>query len=150
MSGAHVDSIWRLSWAHPEFGQVSIKIIVNISLTFFHSYWRLARKTKRFIFGRNKVKNATFHPCQKKITLSTIKPSDIVNKTDIESRSRWQRKAQLTESKKSVNDVKFAPRHLGLKLASASGDGFIRIYEASDVFALNFWPLQVNDNNRHL
>jgi nucleoporin SEH1 len=67
-----------------------------------------------------------------------------VNRYDIESRSRWHRKAQLTESKRSVNDCKFSPRHLGLKLATGSGDGIIRIYEASDVFTLNFWPLQVN------
>jgi nucleoporin SEH1 len=58
------------------------------------------------------------------------------------SRSRWTKKAQLSESKKAVRDVKFAPRHLGLMLASVSADGFVRIYEATDVFSLNIWQLQ--------
>ena len=38
--------------------------------------------------------------------------------------------------------MKFAPRHLGLMLASVSADGFVRIYEATDVFSLNIWQLQ--------
>lgn len=42
-----------------------------------------------------------------------------------------------------MNDVKFSPRYLGLKIAAASADGMVRIYEASDVFSLNYWPLQV-------
>lgn len=61
-----------------------------------------------------------------------------------QSRDRWIMKAQLSDSKlKAVNDVKFAPRHMGLKVASASGDGVVRIYEAPDVFSLNYWQLQV-------
>ena len=56
---------------------------------------------------------------------------------------RWIRKAQLSESKGSVNDVKFAPRHQGLKLASASADGIVRIYEVTDIFSLSYWPIQV-------
>ena len=59
-----------------------------------------------------------------------------------DNREKWVRKMQLTDSKGSVNDVKFAPRHQGLKLATGSADGFVRIYEATDVFALNYWPLQ--------
>jgi hypothetical protein len=72
-----------------------------------------------------------------------------VNGLDAQSRGRWLKKTQLTDSKKSVNDVKFAPRHLGLKLASASGDGMVRIYEANDVFSLNYWPMQVYKNHYH-
>lgn len=49
----------------------------------------------------------------------------------------------MSESKRAVNDVKFAPRNFGLKLATASADGFVRIYEANDVFSLGYWPLQV-------
>jgi nucleoporin SEH1 len=30
---------------------------------------------------------------------------------------------------------------LGLKLAAGSSDGFVRIYEATDVFSLNYWQL---------
>ncbi len=68
---------------------------------------------------------------------------EIVNSNSDDARGRWQKKAQLSDSKKSVNDVKFSPRYLGLKIAAASADGMVRIYEASDVFSLNYWPLQV-------
>ncbi|KAI9909412.1 hypothetical protein PsorP6_015028 [Peronosclerospora sorghi] len=51
-------------------------------------------------------------------------------------RDGWRNQAQL------VHDVKFAPRHLGLRLASASEDGFVRMYEAIDVMNLSHWLLQ--------
>lgn len=60
-----------------------------------------------------------------------------------ESKDKWVKKAQLSDSKKAVVDVKFAPRHLGLKIASASAEGIVRIYEATDVFSLSYWVLQV-------
>lgn len=37
--------------------------------------------------------------------------------------SRWTAKAQLTEARKAVACVEFAPRHWGLKLATGSADG---------------------------
>jgi nucleoporin SEH1 len=55
--------------------------------------------------------------------------------------SRWTAKAQLTESRKAVSCVEFAPRHFGLKLATGSSDGCVRIYEAVDVMNLAQWPL---------
>ena len=64
---------------------------------------------------------------------------EVVTTAARETRERWMRKTQLSDSKGAVHDVKFAPRHLGLKLAAGSADGFVRIYEATDVFALNYW-----------
>lgn len=52
----------------------------------------------------------------------------------------------VSDSKKSINDVKFAPRHHGLKFASASADGKLRIYEATDCFVLSHWNLQVDSS----
>eukprot|EP01098_Paradermamoeba_levis_P006768 TRINITY_DN2819_c0_g1_i1.p1 TRINITY_DN2819_c0_g1~~TRINITY_DN2819_c0_g1_i1.p1 ORF type:complete len:314 (+),score=56.76 TRINITY_DN2819_c0_g1_i1:76-1017(+) len=60
---------------------------------------------------------------------------------DNEGRKSWQLKAKLVDSRDSVNDIKFAPRHMGLRLATCSADGFIRIYEAVDVMNLAGWPL---------
>ena len=60
-----------------------------------------------------------------------------------DGRERWSRKVQLTDCKKPVNDVKFAPKQLGLKIAAACADGVVRIYDASDIFSLNYWQLQV-------
>lgn len=42
----------------------------------------------------------------------------------------WVRRTNLVDSRTSVTDVKFAPKHLGLVLATCSADGIIRIYEA--------------------
>lgn len=67
-----------------------------------------------------------------------------VTGSDGAERGRWQKKSQLTDSRKAVNDVKFAPRQLGLMLATASADGMVRIYEANDVFSLGYWPLQAS------
>lgn len=57
-------------------------------------------------------------------------------------RVTWYPRAQLADSRKPVKDVEFAPRHLGLKIATASADGSVRIYEAIDVMSLNQWPIQ--------
>jgi nucleoporin SEH1 len=56
---------------------------------------------------------------------------------------RWK-KFKLASCKCSVNDVKFCHRSFGLKLASASADGFLRIYEALDIFDMNKWDLMVS------
>jgi len=53
--------------------------------------------------------------------------------------SRWTAKAQLTEARKAVACVEFAPKHWGLKLAAGSADGCVRIYEAVDVMNLAQW-----------
>ncbi|KAJ3022921.1 UNVERIFIED_CONTAM: epoxide hydrolase, soluble (sEH) [Siphonaria sp. JEL0065] len=54
---------------------------------------------------------------------------------------RWKLRATLTESKGSVQSVEFAPNHLGLKLATCSTDGYVRIYEAEDIMNLSNWSL---------
>lgn len=53
--------------------------------------------------------------------------------------SEWDRKACLSESRSSVTDVKFSPKHLGLLLATCSSDGTLRIYEAPDIMNLKQW-----------
>lgn len=42
-----------------------------------------------------------------------------------------------------VVDIKFSPRHLGLKLATGWVDGIVRIYEAMDIMNLSQWSLMV-------
>lgn len=46
------------------------------------------------------------------------------------------------DSRTSVTDVKFAPKHMGLMLTTCSADGVVRIYEAPDVMNLSQWSLQ--------
>lgn len=54
---------------------------------------------------------------------------------------RWNLKASLTEARRAVTCLEFAPRHWGLKLAVGSADGCARIYEAVDIMNLTQWPL---------
>ncbi|KAI8823056.1 WD40-repeat-containing domain protein [Fimicolochytrium jonesii] len=54
---------------------------------------------------------------------------------------RWAEKARLADSKGTVQDIKFAPTHLGLKFASCGADGIVRMYEAMDVMQLGHWTL---------
>lgn len=44
--------------------------------------------------------------------------------------------------------MKFAPKHLGLLLASCSADGVIRIYEAPDIMNLSQWTVQHDINTK--
>ncbi|GLD97402.1 hypothetical protein PINS_up006086 [Pythium insidiosum] len=109
---AHQASVWKLAWAHPEFGQ----ILASCSFDRTVSIWE--DQGAVFNSGNSSSNN---------------------NSTTRES---WRNQAQLVDSRESVHDVKFAPRHLGLRLATASEDGFVRMYEAIDVMNLSHWPLQ--------
>jgi len=95
---AHSGSVWKVAWAHPEFGQV----LASCSFDRTVCIWEEELDTKG---GKN----------------------------------RWSKRATLVDSRDSVQDIKFAPRHLGLRLATCSSDGFVRIYEAADVTNLATW-----------
>jgi WD40 repeat protein len=58
------------------------------------------------------------------------------------SQDRWK-KIKLASHKRSINDVKFCHRSLGLKLASVCADGYLRIYEALDIFDVSKWDIMV-------
>lgn len=77
MFKAHQGSVWKLSWAHPEFGQ----IIATCSFDRTVSIWE--------------EQNAPHAPS---------------------SADSWRNHAQLVDSRESIHDVQFAPRHLGLRL----------------------------------
>lgn len=42
---------------------------------------------------------------------------------------RWHQRLSIEDGRTVVNDVQFAPKHLGLKIATASGDGVVRIFD---------------------
>lgn len=102
---SHSGSVWRVTWAHPEFGQVLATCSFDRTVAIWEEQVN-ERKT-----GQSS------------------------------SETHWVLKASLVDSRTSVNDVKFAPRHLGLMLATCSSDGKVRIYEAPDVMNLSQWPL---------
>lgn len=102
----HSGSVWRVTWAHPEFGQV----LATCSFDRTVAIWEE-------------------HVADKKSSGQSG------------GETHWVHRASLVDSRTSVNDAKFAPRHLGLMLATCSTDGKLRIYEAPDVMNLSQWPL---------
>ncbi|KAL4703472.1 hypothetical protein ACJJTC_010344 [Scirpophaga incertulas] len=103
---AHHGSVWKVTWAHPEFGQV----IATCSFDRTAAVWEEVGDT---------------------------------NSAGSEKGLRtWVKRSNLVDSRTSVTDVKFGPKHLGLLLVTCSADGIIRIYEAPDVMNLAQWTLQ--------
>ncbi|KAE9420053.1 hypothetical protein Angca_005685, partial [Angiostrongylus cantonensis] len=100
----HGGAVWRVVWAHPEFGQLLATCSYDRSV----HIWEEIRNY----------------------------PSGEDHKG-----GRWVRKAYLTDSRANVTDIGFAPRHLGLILATVSAQGIVRIYEAADVMDLSRWSL---------
>ncbi len=45
----------------------------------------------------------------------------------------------MIDSKNSIEDIKFSPKNFGLKLASCSCDGVVRIYEPDSIINLTSW-----------
>ncbi|CAL7949876.1 nuclear pore complex protein Nup44A isoform X1 [Xylocopa sonorina] len=103
---AHSGSVWKVTWAHPEFGQV----LATCSFDRTAAVWE-------------------------EIVGEGSGPGE-------RGMRHWVRRTNLVDSRKSVTDVKFAPKTLGLLLATCSEDGVIRIYEAPDVMNLSQWTLQ--------
>merc|ERR1711962_810674 len=64
---------------------------------------------------------------------------EIVGEKSSGGLNHWVKKTSLVDSRTSVTDVKFGPKHLGLILATCSADGTVRIYEAQDVMNLSQW-----------
>ncbi|KAL6064696.1 Nucleoporin SEH1 [Balamuthia mandrillaris] len=81
---AHKGSVWRVEWAHPEFGQ----ILASCSFDRTVCIWEEGEEEEK---GKG---------------------------------TKWHKKIELLDSKDSVKDIKFAPHHMGLKLATCSADGY--------------------------
>ncbi len=117
LSKQHTGAILRIAWAHPEFGQ----LLASCS------------------------EDNTIKIWEEQEGSSSTAPTNVLGCAAVnEPSTKWTKKATLSLSRKSVNDVKFSHRSLGLKLASVSADGFIRIYEARDVFELSNWEVLVS------
>lgn len=105
---SHSGSVWKVTWAHPEFGQ----ILATCSLDRTAIIWE-------------EVLDAT----------ADAKRSS--NQT-----SHWAKRATLVDSRTSLTDIRFAPKHLGLMLVTCATDGHVRIYEAPDITNLSHWSLR--------
>ncbi|CAK1553110.1 unnamed protein product [Leptosia nina] len=103
---AHHGSVWKVTWAHPEFGQV----LATCSFDRTAAIWE--------------------------------EVGDITASGSEKGLRTWVKRSNLVDSRTSVTDLKFGPKHLGLLLVTCSADGIIRIYEAPDVMNLAQWTLQ--------
>ncbi|CAL1532036.1 unnamed protein product [Lymnaea stagnalis] len=103
-------SVSRVTWSHPEFGQ----ILATCSFDRTVAVWEELG-------------------------------GDLSTKGD-SSANAWLKRISLADSRTTVTDVCFAPKHLGLQLATCSSDGIVRIYEAVDVMKLGNWQLQCEFN----
>ncbi|KAL7470239.1 hypothetical protein ACHAXS_010484 [Conticribra weissflogii] len=136
---AHKGAIHRLSWAHPEFGQLlatagsdhSVVVWEEREGGFFKSLATPERSADGLFLEVAETNSNAHHG-----DLAT--PSSASASA---SASRWVNKATLSDARRAVTAVAFAPRHLGLRLASGSADGCVRIYEALDTMNLNHWKL---------
>lgn len=106
---SHSGSVWKVTWAHPEFGQ----ILATCSLDRTAIIWE-------------EVLDAT---------IDTKRSSN-------QAQSHWAKRATLVDSRTSLTDIRFAPKHLGLMLVTCATDGHVRIYEAPDITNLSHWPLK--------
>jgi nucleoporin SEH1 len=108
--------IHQLRWAHPNFGQ----ILASAGSDHILILWEECEEQEE----DNETQQGT-----DLLVASTTK------------RYRWVPKVQLNEARAFVTCIGFAPPHLGLKVAAGSADGMVRIYEATDIRNLYYWPL---------
>eukprot|EP00039_Didymoeca_costata_P001560 m.53326 g.53326 ORF g.53326 m.53326 type:complete len:315 (+) comp10859_c0_seq1:220-1164(+) len=99
----HAGSIWKVDWAHPEFGQLLAS-------------------------------------CSGDGTIVIYEEQTDTSQTKDE-RGGWFVVQKLLDSRVSVESLEFAPKHLGLKLATCSTDGVVRIYDAPDAMQVSNWSL---------
>ncbi|CAM9201161.1 unnamed protein product [Phaeothamnion confervicola] len=137
---AHQGMIFRLVWAHPEFGQVLATCSADKTI----KIWKPLRTALRDMDS-----NLMLHLPLNYISAGSFFSTILLPVSNVASgieeghgQARWYPKAQLSDSRKPVMGLEFAPRHVGLKLAAASADGCVRVYEALDAMNLSHWPVQ--------
>ncbi|KAK2463820.1 hypothetical protein APHAL10511_004125 [Amanita phalloides] len=110
---AHDAPISKVSWAHPEYG-------IIIASSSFDRTVKIWEKISSFTVNDAPQSNG-----------STPQPTP----------SRWVERTMLPDAKASVRAVEFAPRQIGLKLATISSDNYLRIYDCIEPSALTSWQL---------
>lgn len=133
----HSGAVWKINWAHPEFGQV----LATCSFDRTAAIWEEMPGDESSIPGTGGAAVSTFAKFN-----PPPPPASSVNEHEPAAatslKTHWVKRSSLVDSRTSVTDVKFAPKRMGLILATCSGDGTVRIYEAADVMNLGQWSLQ--------
>ena len=113
---AHDAEVRKVKWAHPDFGS----IIATCSYDKSVIIWEEPRLNHILVNG-------------------VLQPKE-------NDKNSWIYKTKLLDSKESIEDIKFAPRHMGLMLATASAEGIFRIYEAPDTMNIASWRMIHEEN----
>jgi len=101
MSGkikSHQGSVWKVTWAHPEFGSILATCAFDKACTVYE---------------------------------------EAVSEVGHGMQQSWVKRCTLADARGVVMDVRFAPKKLGLVLATCTSDGNVQIYEAYDVMNLS-------------
>jgi len=130
--------VWKVTWAHPEFGQV----LATCSFDRTAAVWEEIGIDFVLFFHISKLDIIFYCSLHLFFFLTVGEGSG----PEARGSKHWIKRTNLVDSRTSVTDVKFAPKTLGLLLATCSADGFIRIYEAPDIMNLSQWTLQHDIN----
>ena len=130
LKNAHGSGVTSVSWAHPEYGQLMATSGANGEF----KIWE-----ERPDSGTGGLRRA-----DSGIRASSSGGSNSSLSGNSGKGTLWSELASVKDTSKPLKCVKIAPRHLGLKLATASADGCVRIYEAVDMTNLGGWALIYN------
>jgi nucleoporin SEH1 len=109
---AHSGAIWRIAWAHPEFGVA----LATCSFDRRICVWEEGTDAEEAALAAAGGAGGSV--------------------------PGWPKRAELVDARDSVADIAFAPHHAGLRLASCGADGAVRVHDAPDVLDLGSWELQ--------
>lgn len=140
----HRGAVWKLAWAHPEFGQViaSCSLDQDQQVIIWEELDGLEGGGASSSGSKSAEKNTLNENQQHGNSANSVSTGGSSKDNLVEMYSRWHRVASLkAEGHVSVNDMKFAPRHFGLCLATCSSDGLVRVYMADDIMNLDSWTL---------
>ena len=139
----HRGAVWKLDWAHAEFGQVLASCSFDQQILIWEELDTVVSRNFSNGGGNNAdINTDTNTRIQTGGDNAGSGNSIVYDQSSAKLLSRWSRVANLkSDSAGSVNDIKFAPRHVGLCLATCSADGFVRIFMVDDVMNLENWTL---------
>ncbi|KAJ1922603.1 epoxide hydrolase, soluble (sEH) [Tieghemiomyces parasiticus] len=120
----HDSSLTKVCWAHPEFGNL-------IATGSFDRTVRIWQQTS----NQNSAAGAG---------LDTVYPNADGQVEELAAEggiNRWHHIATKKDAQGMIVDLAFAPHYMGLQLAAASSDGFVRIYETGSPVRFDNWTL---------
>jgi nucleoporin SEH1 len=117
---AHRSAVTAVTWAHPEFGSLLATAGADHDV---------------------KIWEEMSHTSVAAAAAATAAPSLAGGSHHVTATARWNLMASLTDARRGMTCVEFAPRQWGLKVATGSSDGSVRIYEAVDIMNLSQWPI---------